>query len=307
MTATASTARVAVMIPTIGRESLLETLRSVSESARAAPHLTVVIIVADDDPAGAGAARAAEFHATAAEIHAVAVGARNISHARNACLTKALELHADYAVFIDDDQWVEAEWLSELVRVSRDFDAAAVFGPNIAHYHEDAPRWFVRADPFTKSWSEDGLELSRGSTGNSLTRVADIRALDLRFDPDLGRSGGEDTDFFERLRASGGSLVTASRAISHEFWPLDRATLGFVYHRSLRAGQTHARLAVAGRGAARQLVFHGFSAFKSVGFGLIAAIQALTRRPNALNTAMRAWMNAGKVRELFKMPLSTFD
>src|SRR5207253_1180482 len=79
-----------------------------------------------------------------------------------------------------------------------------------------------------------------------------IEARGLRFDPALGRQGGEDDDFFYRLTDSGGTIGYAADALAYEAVPPQRASLRWLLRRSFRAGQTHAaRLVRRHRGAAR--------------------------------------------------------
>jgi succinoglycan biosynthesis protein ExoM len=63
----------------------------------------------------------------------------------------------------------------------------------------------------------------------------------LAFRTELGRSGGEDIDFFYRLRDAGGRIGYAPAALIHEPVPLERTSLGYLLRRNFRQGQTHAR------------------------------------------------------------------
>jgi hypothetical protein len=80
--------------------------------------------------------------------------------------------------------------------------------------------------------------------GHRKTLKRDVTALirELRFDLALGRSGGEDTDFFARLHQAGGSIEYAPEAWVEEPVPQARARFEWLARRRFRMGQTHGRL-----------------------------------------------------------------
>src|SRR5690606_39176152 len=80
-----------------------------------------------------------------------------------------------------------------------------------------------------------------GYTCNVLIRW-DGPFRDIRFDPALGRAGGEDTAFFYRLTELGGSIQYAADAVVEEPVPPARATMTWLVRRRLRFGQTHGML-----------------------------------------------------------------
>src|SRR6185437_15336872 len=63
----------------------------------------------------------------------------------------------------------------------------------------------------------------------------------LAFCIELGRSGGEDTDFFYRLCDAGGRIGFAPSALAYEPVPLDRVNFPYLARRNFRQGQTYAR------------------------------------------------------------------
>jgi succinoglycan biosynthesis protein ExoM len=67
----------------------------------------------------------------------------------------------------------------------------------------------------------------------------------LRFDLSLGRSGGEDTDYFYRLYDLGGRIAFAPDAIVYEPVPAERCRLAWLMRRRLRSGQTYGQRLVS--------------------------------------------------------------
>jgi hypothetical protein len=66
----------------------------------------------------------------------------------------------------------------------------------------------------------------------------EIRAL--RFDPELGQSGGEDSDYFARVVLMGGRIDYAPEARVTEPVALDRLSFGWLARAALPDGLTHA-------------------------------------------------------------------
>ncbi|MEM9754865.1 MAG: glycosyltransferase, partial [Pseudomonadota bacterium] len=165
--------------------------------------------------------------------------AGNISIARNAALDAC---QGRYAAFIDDDEIAEPGWLAALLQMATETRAQVVLGPVEARYGEDTPSWMRRAALHDTNPVEVGGEIRTGYTCNVLidrTRPT-IRAL--RFDPSLGRSGGEDTDYFSAIHRIGGTFALAQRARVYEHVPRARASFRWLAQRRFRMGQTHARI-----------------------------------------------------------------
>lgn len=162
--------------------------------------------------------------------------AANISIARNACLDHAT---AAFVAFIDDDETAAPDWLAQLSAAMPDADA--VFGRVQAQYDADAPAWARAGDFHSKlpAQSEAGA-CGTGHTANVMIRRDSIGAR--RFDPALGRSGGEDTLFFALLRQDGARLRVAPAALVHEPVEHTRANLRWLARRACSSGQTHARM-----------------------------------------------------------------
>jgi hypothetical protein len=62
------------------------------------------------------------------------------------------------------------------------------------------------------------------------------------FDPNFALSGGEDRDFFERLRRQGKRFAWADEAIVYAWVPASRASFGWALMRSYRTGNSDMRV-----------------------------------------------------------------
>jgi succinoglycan biosynthesis protein ExoM len=162
--------------------------------------------------------------------------ANNISLARNACLKCA---RAPWIAFLDDDEIPTPDWLGALWREAVKGEWDAVLGPVKAIYSETAPVWLTRGDFHSTAPVRVKGKIQTAYTGNVLFRRDRVEQLRLRFRDELGKSGGEDEDFFYRLFDAGGRIGFAADAVVYEPVPPERARFVWLMRRNFRAGQSH--------------------------------------------------------------------
>ncbi len=270
-----------ILIATFRRESVVETLRSVA-AQKAPPNLSLRIIVADNDETPSARARiAAAARSLALPVTYLHAPARNISIARNACLEAA---RGRYIAFIDDDEVAGEDWIARLYARALEDGADAVFGPARARYDADAPAWIRMRDYHSNLPARWGRKIETGHTCNALLRWAGTPWRGERFREDKGRSGGEDTEFFFRLREQGALFAIADDAAVFE--PVDprRLSLEWIRTRKFRAGQSYGRHAPPGR---FPVGFAAASAAKAAACGVMAVATAWSR------TRSRYWYLRG--------------
>jgi len=264
-----------VAICTYRRPSLAAALASLRGQFPPGQPGRVLVIDNDDVP---GARELVERAADALGIEVVYrhVPGRNIAIARNAALDLC---PSGWLAFMDDDETATAGWLASLIEAART-DLAAVFGPVRAVYDEADPAWMRQGDFHSITVMFVGGRIKTGYTSNVLINLDHPAVTGRRFDLDLGRSGGEDTEFFDRISRAGGGFAFAPAAVVEEIVVPDRASFPWLLRRRFRSGQTHARIAAAGRSrlavvaiaaaaaakAALCLVAAGVSAASAVGW-----------------------------------------
>jgi len=229
---------------------------------------------------------------TQISIQYVHAPARNISVARNACLEAA---RGEWIAFLDDDELAEPTWLAALLAEAGRGGWDAVLGPVHAVYPDHAPRW-MKAGRFHSTgpvWVKG--EILTGYTGNVLIRRSMVERLGLRFRPEYGRTGGEDLDFFYRLRDGGGRIGFAPDAAASEAVPEPRASLSWLLKRSFRAGQSHgSRLLAKSRSGVTEIPK---AAVKAAACGVAALLAApMPARRNRLLT--RSALHCGVVARM---------
>jgi succinoglycan biosynthesis protein ExoM len=297
---------ITVCIASIGRPHLIDTLLSL-EAIKVPDGFRVLVVIADDSPDGSVEVVLAGFTSrfTVLRLHP---GSRNISIARNACLDHA---RGEWIAFLDDDETVSPDWLVDLLDTAREFEADCVLAPVHPVYPKDTPDWFALENPLFQDWGwhEHGREHPQGRSGNTLVRRALIETHRLRFDASFGRTGGEDTEFFERCHQLGAKMVVTNRAAAREEVPADRVTTAYVHDRCARTGQIYARVKHQSADMT-SIRWMGFilGTFLKLGASLSLYVATAWWGPR-LRLRFGAWVasNRGKLREVFGHDLPVID
>lgn len=272
---TAETA-VDICVCTFRRPHLADTLRSLAR-LDLPPGWSMRVIVADNDETPSARALVEQVEKeTERPVLYMHAPARNISIARNACLDAA---DAPFLAFIDDDELAAPGWLAALIAEVENSGADAVLGPVQAVYGDESPRWMRERDFHSTRPVWVNGEIVTGYSCNVLFRRDSTAARNLRFRPELGRSGGEDTVFFSALHRAGGKIAFAPDALLTEAVPPERARFGWLARRRFRSGQTHALLLLEEKGGhmGTRLRCAGLAAAKAL-FCLLAALPDFRRR-----------------------------
>lgn len=229
--------KVDVCICTFRRPFVVETLHSVEQAdCPDGAEIRLIVIDNDDTPSAETRVREAAADMTRPVTYQHVPGA-NISIARNAALDAA---SGDWIAFLDDDEIVDRDWLVALVARQQETQADAVFGHSRANYDADTPDWIVKGDFHSQFAAPRGDVVETGHTCNALLRWGDAPWRNERFELERGRSGGEDTEFFFRLRRMGAQYAIADDAIVREDVPPARLSLGWLLRRRFRIGQSYA-------------------------------------------------------------------
>ncbi|BDA83387.1 glycosyl transferase family A [Aureimonas sp. SA4125] len=286
-----------ICVCTFRRPILGETIRSLA-ALEIPDGIEIKVIVADNDVVPSAeelvARLATEIPFPILYLHAPAC---NISVARNACLDAAT---GDFAAFIDDDETVTPGWLAALLAVVEAEAADVVLGPARAVYAAKAPDWMKAGDFHSTLPVWVNGKICSGYTCNVLLRRASPFVAGLRFKPELGQSGGEDTDFFTRLTRAGGRIAYAEKAVVDDPVPADRASFAWLVKRRFRMGQTHGRVVIGElrrRARAGQV---GLAAGKA-GLCFIAAAAHFPFAARRNRFALRGAMHVGVVSALLGM------
>ena len=190
-----------------------------------------VLVVENDEPRAAPTT----LEAGALPVRHAFEPMAGIPQARNRVLALAADA-SDRIVFLDDDETVESDLLERLLATERASGADAVAGPALPAFPPDAPAWAARSRAYEPVRHATGARVPYAFTNNVMFRSALARDGALRFDESMRLTGGSDRDFFARFAARGHAIVWADDAVTHEWYPRERLTRGWLFRRSMRLG-----------------------------------------------------------------------
>lgn len=251
--------RITLVIPTYNRSaSLLRALRSVA-AQRLDPALWCCLIIDNNstDDTAEVVARFAADHPTLS-IRCVKEERAGVSHARNRALQEAT---TELVCSIDDDERINPDFVEAYLRFFDAHPEAVVAGGRIvAEYEEGRPAWQSR-------WTEQLIAnpIDRGTTvhpfpegklpGGGNMGFRREAALEVGFATELGRVGGvllggEENDFFLRLREAGYPLWYLPEATIWHIIPPEKCTLDYLKRLARNNGISQSRRAAL-RGTSR--------------------------------------------------------
>jgi glycosyltransferase involved in cell wall biosynthesis len=248
-----------------GLRNLLEALPQLESASN------MEIVVADNDAGQEGLAVCQSIDKDYRyPVHTVSQLEPGISAARNSATNEALKLAPDFVIFLDDDEWPEPQWLSELLRIQSEYQTDVVGGPTRPVFPEGTAEELLQ-NPYygADMYLADGSECQLQAGGNFLVRASVLESIaPIFFRPEFTQSGGEDLAFFTQLAQSGYTMRWAANAIVHEPVPASRLQPGWLKHRVVTIHNSRVRV--------MQLLQPGFNATlvrctKTVGLGLVAA------------------------------------
>lgn len=205
----------------------------------------LTVVVADNDAAAEGLAVCKELAADYRwPILSTAVSDSGISYSRNAAATLALTGNPDFIAFLDDDEWPEPAWLSELLRVQQQQDADAVGGPTLSVFPENTPESAKQNQYFGADLGlSDGSACQLEAAGNFLIKTNSLEQLGPEFfHPAFAQSGGEDLAFFLSLKKRKAKMHWAANAIMNESVPADRLSIEWMKQRVIVIANSRVRV-----------------------------------------------------------------
>ncbi len=237
--------RICVGIPTFKRPHYLKLLLRSLEKQSAAAALTVV--VADNDTKLAEGRKAcAEVVAEGYSFQVLAVESTvpGIANTRNTIVQTALNVGGfDFVAMIDDDSWPEPDWLKLLLKLIDDLQVDVVRAAMRPDFEVTPAPWLVKTGYFQSGYTKSGRIDQIHAGGNFLARIGVFRQMPYPwFSPDYALTGGEDDDFFLRLRELGGTSAQSVEAVVYERMPAERCNVRWLKRRALMNGTSWANV-----------------------------------------------------------------
>jgi succinoglycan biosynthesis protein ExoM len=284
-----------------GLTRLLDGIERLSLPAGTNEH-EIAVVVIDNHPDAEGLAvceqRAPDYRFA---LQAICQLGNGISDARNASVKMALATHPRYVGFLDDDEWPEPQWLTELVRVLESAEASVVGGPTRSVFPDNTPEELLNNPYFgADMYLDDGAECQLQAAGNFLIKAETLAATAPEsFHPDFAQSGGEDLAFFTQLAQKGVSMVWANTAVVHEEVPVNRLSKSWLRTRIIGVANSRVRvMQMLEPGRKHQLI----RGAKTVALGAQASVYSivgLVSKPMAAQAEQLRWKFMGKLTAHF--------
>jgi GT2 family glycosyltransferase len=229
--------RVIIAIPTYKRPKSLA--RLLDAIARLKTGADISVLVADND---AEAHQGFDLCARMAvsyrwPLQAVVESERGIAQARNRLVAEALKSDAQFIAMIDDDEWPEENWITEFLHAQHITGADLLQGSILFVPNEDGLR------PTTDIRHATGpIDLPQGAGNLLICRRVLEQTASPWFDPAFALTGGEDQDFFMRLKRAGRRFGWADGARAWGDVAAVRHDLGWVLRRAYSNGNSDMRV-----------------------------------------------------------------
>ena len=200
------------------------------------------VVVVDNDSLQSAKSTASMFSGrNLIDISYVSEPEQNIALARNRAVQNA---RGNYLAFIDDDECPAEDWIVNLYNTCKAHNADGVLGPVRPCYEVEPPEWIVKGGLHDRKEFSTG-EVLRDSrytrSGNAFFPKEVFKGTRDPFDPGLGITGGEDTDFFRRMIRKGHVFVWCNEAPVYENIPPERMSRSYFLKRALLRGVVSAK------------------------------------------------------------------
>lgn len=247
---------VTVAIPTFRRPKGLE--RLLAAIAKLETEAAVRVLVAENDAQCREGIAVVERLASVGyrwPVEAFVVEERGIAQARNALVERALTDSFDYLAMLDDDEWPQTSWLAAFLRVAAETGADALQGAIVPDFEVAPGRWTKHCYGFVPLRGVTGFIAMIHGTGNVLLRRSVFAMLAPPwFDPRFALSGGEDKDFFTRLRIAHARFAWADDAVVVAQIPASRSKARWAVQRAYRVGNSDMRVFIKHNGGLREML-----------------------------------------------------
>jgi len=250
-------ANVVVAIPSFRRPLGLERLLAALEKLETKSQVSV--LVADNDAACREAFAVCETLRAKNyrwPLDCIFAPDRGIAQARNALVEHALaHSSAEFIAMLDDDEWPAPGWLDAFLSVQATTGADALHGAVLRRFESKPNLWAAACHGIAPMRRKTGPIRTIDGSSNVLVRRSCFEGLVKPcFDPSFALSGGEDRDFFERLRRQGKRFAWADEAIVYAWVPASRASFIWALKRAYRTGNSDMRVFLKHRDSHREFL-----------------------------------------------------
>lgn len=293
---------VCLCVPTFRRPDGLRNLLAHIERLNYSGALTV-IVVDNDAEARAGAAVVEQMSRSFRfPLMSLVEPRRGHTYAYDLAFVTACRSSPapDYVAVLDDDEYPDANWLTEMVRVAQDYAVDIVGGPVFPIF--DTPgHWLAKSGLYEPLRYATGPVSIIYGTGSMLIRRTTLEQyLDEPFLHDFALTGGSDEEFFWRCRRDGRTFAWADDAHVFETTPRSRTTVAYLLLRRFRSGTGKTRVERKYLGALSGAPRRWFKGLGLLGLGVLSLpLAAFRGRRAIMRSLIIAARGAGRIAAEF--------
>ncbi len=291
--------QVCIGVPTFRRSNYLHLLlRSLEKlETRAA----IIVIVADNDITGReGISTCRSIIAAGYRFPLLAIESpiRGIADTRNTLVETALQQDSvDYIAMIDDDSWPDPNWIEALLDLIGAEGVDLVRAAMEPDFELPPEPWLVRTELYRPAITVTGRVEQIHAAGNFLARADVFRKVERPwFNPEYALTGGEDDDFFLRLKELGYTFAQTVNSVVHERMPATRCNPRWLLDRALMNGASWARIRMRRRPRGWTPLQEVTKIAAGFAYGALTICLFFWSRPRAFRGIYRVYRSLGKVR-----------
>jgi succinoglycan biosynthesis protein ExoM len=206
----------------------------------------------------------------------------------------------DFVAVLDDDEFPDPNWLTEMTRVALRYNVEIVGGPVFPVF--DAPdHWLAKSGLYAPyRYATGPVPMIYGAGSMLIKRSTLEHYLDEPFLHDYAFTGGGDEEFFYRCRRDGRTFAWADEAHVFETTPRSRTTVSYLLRRMFRKGTGATRVERKFAGTAVGAARRWFKGLGLIGSGtLFLPIAALGGRPAIMRSLILAARGSGRIAAEF--------
>jgi len=229
--------RVVIAIPTYKRPTSLA--RLLDAVSRLETDCDISVLVADNDAEAHQGFNLCTRLAPSYRwpLRAVIEPNRGIAHARNRLVAEALAGEARFVAMIDDDEWPETGWIAQFLKARR------ITGADVLQGSILFTRRQTGLPPLPDIRHATGpIDMPQGAGNLLVSRQVLEETPSPWFDPAFALTGGEDQDFFMRLKRAGFRFGWADEALAFGRVAASRQRLGWMMRRAYSNGNSDMRV-----------------------------------------------------------------
>ena len=208
----------------------------------------------------------------------------------------------DYVAVLDDDEYPECSWLTEMMRAALAADADIVGGPVLPVF-EDPHHWLALSGLYEPPRYASGpVDMIYGAGSMLIRRSVLEDYLDEPFSNAFAFTGGSDLEFFTRCRRDGRSFAWADSAFVLETTPPARTNVSWLLRRNFRKGAEVTRIDRSFNRDLRSLARRWLRGAALLAIGTLALpFAALRGRCAVISSLNRAARGAGRIAAEFNV------